>query len=250
MFRSTGGNRRKRVTRRQCHAVNHHTCFGSAVPACCMKWHTGLALCQRCLVQCEPTEVEKWQAFESLCEKGFSFCGKLHFITNWPLNIKAWFFKLKKNAATKSAVWSSAVCWDIRPDLSSCDHRSVCPHRTSSVSTTERTARCMTKKSMSLWSSDRWINTLIELKCELIYLCMKAGFHWGVSRGFLILLGWEENYLSVIKHYVCWCFGQAMRTPSRNQAGLELLMEYYNQMYYLDQRFFPLHRNLGVHFHW
>uniref|UniRef100_A0A3Q3X9F1 Uncharacterized protein n=1 Tax=Mola mola TaxID=94237 RepID=A0A3Q3X9F1_MOLML len=43
---------------------------------------------------------------------------------------------------------------------------------------------------------------------------------------------------------------EAMRTPSRNQAGLELLMEYYNQMYYLDQRFFPLHRNLGVHFHW
>ncbi|KAM9849162.1 rhophilin-1 [Aulostomus maculatus] len=43
---------------------------------------------------------------------------------------------------------------------------------------------------------------------------------------------------------------QAMRTPSRNQTGLELLMEYYNQLYYLDQRFFPLHRNLGVHFHW
>lgn len=41
-----------------------------------------------------------------------------------------------------------------------------------------------------------------------------------------------------------------MRTPSRNQAGLELLMEYYNQLYYLDQRFFPLHGNLGVHFHW
>ena len=102
MFRSTGGNRRKRVTRRQCHAVNHHTCFGSAVPACCMKWHTGLALCQRCLVQCEPTEVEKWQAFESLCEKGFSFCGKLHFITNWPLNIKAWFFKLKKMQLLKA----------------------------------------------------------------------------------------------------------------------------------------------------
>ncbi|KAM4629555.1 rhophilin-1 [Polymixia lowei] len=43
---------------------------------------------------------------------------------------------------------------------------------------------------------------------------------------------------------------QAMRTPSRNQAGLELLMEYYNQLYYLDQRFFPPNRNLGVHFHW
>uniref|UniRef100_A0A3P8TST9 Rhophilin Rho GTPase binding protein 1 n=1 Tax=Amphiprion percula TaxID=161767 RepID=A0A3P8TST9_AMPPE len=42
----------------------------------------------------------------------------------------------------------------------------------------------------------------------------------------------------------------AMRTPSRNDAGLELLMEYYNQLYYLDQRFFPAHRNLGVQFHW
>uniref|UniRef100_A0A1A7WIA4 Rhophilin, Rho GTPase binding protein 1 n=3 Tax=Iconisemion striatum TaxID=60296 RepID=A0A1A7WIA4_9TELE len=43
---------------------------------------------------------------------------------------------------------------------------------------------------------------------------------------------------------------QAMRTPSRNQAGLELLMEYYNQLFYLDQRFFSAHKNLGVHFHW
>uniref|UniRef100_A0A3B4HAW0 Rhophilin Rho GTPase binding protein 1 n=1 Tax=Pundamilia nyererei TaxID=303518 RepID=A0A3B4HAW0_9CICH len=43
---------------------------------------------------------------------------------------------------------------------------------------------------------------------------------------------------------------QAMRTPSRNQSGLELLMEYYNQLYYLDQRFFSAQKNLGVHFHW
>ncbi|XP_069813093.1 rhophilin-1 isoform X1 [Dendropsophus ebraccatus] len=43
---------------------------------------------------------------------------------------------------------------------------------------------------------------------------------------------------------------QAMRTPSRSEAGLELLMEYYNQLYYLDQRFFPPHRSLGVFFHW
>ena len=41
-----------------------------------------------------------------------------------------------------------------------------------------------------------------------------------------------------------------MRTPSRTQEGLELLMEYYNQLFYLDQRFFPPNRNLGVHFHW
>ncbi|XP_030628418.1 rhophilin-1 [Chanos chanos] len=43
---------------------------------------------------------------------------------------------------------------------------------------------------------------------------------------------------------------QMMRTPSRNDAGVELLMEYYNQLCFLDQRFFPPHRNLGVHFHW
>ncbi|XP_072007112.1 rhophilin-1 isoform X2 [Engystomops pustulosus] len=43
---------------------------------------------------------------------------------------------------------------------------------------------------------------------------------------------------------------QAMRTPSRSELGLELLMEYYNQLYYLEQRFFPPHRSLGVFFHW
>ncbi|KAM4028676.1 rhophilin-1 [Anomaloglossus baeobatrachus] len=43
---------------------------------------------------------------------------------------------------------------------------------------------------------------------------------------------------------------QAMRTPSRSESGLELLMEYYNQLYFLEQRFFPSHRSLGVFFHW
>ncbi|XP_058278882.1 rhophilin-1 isoform X7 [Hirundo rustica] len=43
---------------------------------------------------------------------------------------------------------------------------------------------------------------------------------------------------------------QAMRTPSRNEAGLELLMEYYNQLYFLDSRFFPPTKTLGVFFHW
>ncbi|XP_068094220.1 rhophilin-1 [Hyperolius riggenbachi] len=43
---------------------------------------------------------------------------------------------------------------------------------------------------------------------------------------------------------------QAMRTPSRSEAGIELLMEYYNQLYFLDNRFFPPSRTLGVYFHW
>ncbi|XP_061463068.1 rhophilin-1 isoform X2 [Rhineura floridana] len=43
---------------------------------------------------------------------------------------------------------------------------------------------------------------------------------------------------------------KAMRTPSRNEAGLELLMEYYSQLYFLDNRFFPPNKNLGLFFHW
>ncbi|XP_069588123.1 rhophilin-1 isoform X1 [Ranitomeya imitator] len=43
---------------------------------------------------------------------------------------------------------------------------------------------------------------------------------------------------------------QAMRTPSRSASGLELLMEYYKQLFFLEQRFFPPHRSLGVFFHW
>uniref|UniRef100_UPI00398F8781 rhophilin-1 isoform X1 n=2 Tax=Pristiophorus japonicus TaxID=55135 RepID=UPI00398F8781 len=43
---------------------------------------------------------------------------------------------------------------------------------------------------------------------------------------------------------------QAMRTPTRNDAGIELLMEYYNQLYFIDNRFFPPNKNMGIYFHW
>ncbi|XP_051930331.1 rhophilin-1 isoform X2 [Hippocampus zosterae] len=77
----------------------------------------------------------------------------------------------------------------------------------------------------------------------------------------------EADFSAPIQDFICQHYGedgslyrqeirelmdlrQAMRTPTRNQTGLDLLMEYYNQLYYLDQRFFPPHRNLGVLFHW
>uniref|UniRef100_A0A8C5SIL9 Rhophilin Rho GTPase binding protein 1 n=1 Tax=Laticauda laticaudata TaxID=8630 RepID=A0A8C5SIL9_LATLA len=47
-----------------------------------------------------------------------------------------------------------------------------------------------------------------------------------------------------------WCSDPAMRAPSRNKAGLELLMEYYSQLYFLDNRFFSPHQNPGLFFHW
>lgn len=42
----------------------------------------------------------------------------------------------------------------------------------------------------------------------------------------------------------------ALRTPQRNESGIELLMEYYNQLYFLEKRFFPPNRKLPVMFHW
>ncbi|XP_076844287.1 rhophilin-1 [Brachyhypopomus gauderio] len=43
---------------------------------------------------------------------------------------------------------------------------------------------------------------------------------------------------------------QAIRAPSRGDPGLKLLMEYYNHLHFVEQRFFTPHRTLGVHFQW
>ncbi|XP_012608355.2 rhophilin-1 [Microcebus murinus] len=43
---------------------------------------------------------------------------------------------------------------------------------------------------------------------------------------------------------------QAIRNPSRNEAGLELLAAYYNQLCFLDARFLTPARSLGLFFHW
>lgn len=57
---------------------------------------------------------------------------------------------------------------------------------------------------------------------------------------------------------MCWGRGQwvsgscpqAMRTPSRSEAGLELLTAYYNQLCFLDARFVAPAGNLRLLFHW
>ncbi|KAK7114719.1 rhophilin-1-like [Littorina saxatilis] len=43
---------------------------------------------------------------------------------------------------------------------------------------------------------------------------------------------------------------QAIRTPERNYAGIELLTEYFNQLYFVEKRFFRPNRQLPLHFHW
>ncbi|UYV66048.1 RHPN2 [Cordylochernes scorpioides] len=47
-----------------------------------------------------------------------------------------------------------------------------------------------------------------------------------------------------------WLEKQAIRTPSRDATGIQLLMEYYNLLFYIDRRFFSPHRSLGIFFEW
>jgi BRO1-like domain. len=43
---------------------------------------------------------------------------------------------------------------------------------------------------------------------------------------------------------------QAMRTPNRDNSGISLLFQYYNQLYFIERRFFPPDRSLGIYFEW
>ncbi|CAH1164517.1 unnamed protein product [Phaedon cochleariae] len=43
---------------------------------------------------------------------------------------------------------------------------------------------------------------------------------------------------------------QAIRTPLRDGAGVALLFRYYNQLYFVERRFFPPDRSLGIYFEW
>jgi hypothetical protein len=43
---------------------------------------------------------------------------------------------------------------------------------------------------------------------------------------------------------------QAMRRPSRTKSGVQLLLRYLGVLYYVERRFFPADRNIGVFFEW
>ena len=43
---------------------------------------------------------------------------------------------------------------------------------------------------------------------------------------------------------------QAMRTPTRDANGISLLFEHFNQLYFVERRFFPPDRSLGIYFEW
>lgn len=41
-----------------------------------------------------------------------------------------------------------------------------------------------------------------------------------------------------------------MRTPLRDNSGVALLFRYYNQLYFVERRFFSSDRSLGIYFEW
>ncbi|KAJ8303299.1 hypothetical protein KUTeg_019695 [Tegillarca granosa] len=53
-----------------------------------------------------------------------------------------------------------------------------------------------------------------------------------------------DNYEGEIEEFTG--LRKAIRTPQRNDSGVELLTEYLNQLYYFEKRFFPADRVLGV----
>ncbi|PVD20306.1 hypothetical protein C0Q70_18460 [Pomacea canaliculata] len=57
-----------------------------------------------------------------------------------------------------------------------------------------------------------------------------------------------EKYLSEISELTQ--VRQAIRTPERTYTGIELLIDYFNQLYYVEKRFFHPERPLPLYFHW
>ncbi|KAL5021986.1 hypothetical protein ScPMuIL_001141 [Solemya velum] len=43
---------------------------------------------------------------------------------------------------------------------------------------------------------------------------------------------------------------QAIRTPQRDETGVSLLIEYFNQLFFIERRFFAPETKISVHFHW
>lgn len=43
---------------------------------------------------------------------------------------------------------------------------------------------------------------------------------------------------------------KACRTPSRDEAGIEMLISYFLQLGYVENRFFPPTRHMGILFTW
>ncbi|XP_071786120.1 rhophilin-1-like [Asterias amurensis] len=56
------------------------------------------------------------------------------------------------------------------------------------------------------------------------------------------------NYEAEIQEFMD--LRQAMRTPKRTTEGVDLLFEYYNQLYFIENRFFPPDRHTSIYLTW
>lgn len=58
----------------------------------------------------------------------------------------------------------------------------------------------------------------------------------------------SSQYLGVIQDFTD--LRQAIRRPQRTEEGIRLQFRYYNQLYFVERRFFPTDRYLGILFEW
>ncbi|XP_036062912.1 rhophilin-2 isoform X2 [Onychomys torridus] len=134
---------------------------------------------------------------------------------------------------------------------------------------TNQKVREQVRLELSFVNSD-----LQMLKEELEGLNISVGVYQGTEEAFtipLIPLGLKEtkevDFSVVLKDFILEHYSedsylyeddiadlmdlrQACRTPSRDEAGVELLMSYFIQLGFVESRFFPATRHMGLLFTW
>ena len=73
---------------------------------------------------------------------------------------------------------------------------------------------------------------------------------WNIFQDFILEHYSEDgaDYENAIAEFMD--IRQAMRTPTRDANGISLLFEHFNQLYFVERRFFPPDRSLGIYFEW
>uniref|UniRef100_A0A667HGU7 Rhophilin Rho GTPase binding protein 2 n=1 Tax=Lynx canadensis TaxID=61383 RepID=A0A667HGU7_LYNCA len=86
-----------------------------------------------------------------------------------------------------------------------------------------------------------------------LFMVLNVTLQWFISfllQDFILEHYSEDSYLYEDEIADLMDLRQACRTPSRDEAGVELLMSYFNQLGFVESRFFPPTRQMGLLFTW
>ena len=97
---------------------------------------------------------------------------------------------------------------------------------------------------------DRWLFKILDLEVDI---CLKV--HPISVQVVLFQEYIEQNYYEPGASYSREIteftdIRQACRTPMRTDAGIQLLFEYYNQLYFFERRFFSTESSPNVFLEW